>query len=93
MTFDELKAEFAITNDGDIYGNCMAWWFAVADVLYFERDGAVPDEWEFNPGAAQEPEDTYHVEVCREASTDDLIAFGDRMKRLRTICAKRGWDY
>ena len=47
-TINETLKNRQTTIDGDHWGNCMQWLFAICDYLTFETDECIPDEWQFN---------------------------------------------
>jgi hypothetical protein len=87
MNTNDLKNEFRLSNDGDFYGNVMAWWFAIsAEITFNRQDISVPAEWNYNPGMASGPEDDdYTASIVREATDDALIEFGNKMARAYAI--------
>lgn len=79
-------------DSGDPYGSAMAWQFACADILHFERDGE-PVEWQFSPGASREPEETYEADILRDYDADNIERLGNLCARIVKICKARGLDY
>ena len=61
-----------MSHDGDSWGQCMMFSFAIAGCLY--RHGTVPDEWEFKPGLseAQPPIEWPDIEI-ESVYQDDKI--------------------
>lgn len=95
LTYDNLKQEFRLTDSGDSWGSVMAWWFAVADEIYFGRDFEVPGEWRFRPsplGSQNDPE-MYETECVREASDEALQRFGAVLTRYASMLRAAGKDY
>lgn len=94
-TYNDLKREFGITNDGDSWGTVMGWLFAISDVLHFDRDDETPImEWGYSPSPIQsEPKDTFEAEIAREADTADLIEFGCVLSRYANMLEKAGKNY
>lgn len=93
MTYDNLKAEFRLTNDGDSWGNAMSWWFAVAGEMY-ERGLEVPPAWQYRPSpmGAIDP-DQYEAPIVAEAADDNLCRFGAMLHRYAGMLRAAGKDY
>jgi hypothetical protein len=91
---------FDETADGDEWGNCLGWHFAVAHVLYHFDE--VPSEWQYNhglcdddmrdPASNDEAELIYLMEDCG-ITTDDLVSFGNMLNNLHDILIHEGKDY
>jgi len=96
LTYNDLKAEFKLSSDGDEWGNVMQWWFTVADEIYFNRDTIeVPESWEFRPsplGPSNEPDD-YPTYIVADAKADDLLRFGKLMDRYAGALRHADHDY
>ena len=90
---DAIKCEFRLGNDGDTWGTCSAWLFAVADALTFHFDESVPDDWGFRPSPMGADEDSHEYQflICCDCSA--VIEFGDMLWRLRGILKSQGRDY
>lgn len=97
LTTKDLIAEYRLTHCGDNWGNCMEWWFAIADEIYWNRAPhlRVPDNWQFRPsplGPQNEPE-SYTTEIVQSATDSALEEFGAMLHRYAAILKKRGEDY
>ena len=90
-----LKKEYKLTSDGDAWGNCMQWLFAIGDHLTFNTNIPVPAEWEFRPSPLGADDDSYVFQFLREdhVAADDVLSFGHSLIRLRDILQSQGRDY
>ena len=98
LEFADLKAEYRAISDGDARGDCMGWWFRIADEIEFKREALeVPDAWRFRPspmGSVYDAEEgDYVCEALREASDDAVMRFGELMHRLARALRHAGKDY
>lgn len=94
MTYDDLKQEFRLTNDGDSWGNAMSWLFAMADEIYFHRDFEVPTKWQFRPSPlGPDTEERYETEIIKETKDAELIKFADLIYRYETALRHAGESY
>jgi hypothetical protein len=94
MTLDNLKAEFRMTGDGDDWGNCLQWWFIVAEEIALHRDVAIPDSWEYQQGLGEQNDpDDYRTEIVRDATDAQLLAFGALLMRYARVLKHAGKDY
>jgi hypothetical protein len=91
----DLQNEFKATNDGDHWGNCMQWLFAVCDYLTFETDEIVPDEWQFKPSLFGANEDDYNYQTLKELDvpSEDVLHFGSLLIRFSEMLKRKGLDY
>jgi len=91
----DLQNEFKATNDGDHWGNCMQWLFAVCDYLTFETDEIVPDEWQFKPSLFGANEDDYNYQTLKELDvpSEDVLHFGSLLVRFSEMLKRKGLDY
>lgn len=89
---EELKQEFRLGDVGDPWGNCMAWLFAIADVLHFEHDGA-PMAWQFRPSPFGPDYGAPEYETAVKCSKEDLTAFGNLLNRYSDLLRRQGRDY
>ena len=92
---ETLKHEFRATNDGDPWGNCMQWLFAICDYLTFETDECIPDAWQFRPAMGGADEESYVFQSLKELSLPDqeILEFGKVLIRLRDILEHKGLSY
>ena len=94
-----LKNEFKLTNDGDNWGNVMAWLFAIGDYITFETDESVPDEWQFKPSPMGANEDCFVFQSLRHFASEgeimsaDVLKFGNVLNRVRDILERKGESY
>ena len=89
------------TLDGDEWGNCQAWRFATAHVLWHR--GYCPDEWQYTHGLCftedfANSESFEESELCfylgdGDVTIQDLIEFGEMLNNLRDILVAEGGDY
>lgn len=91
----DLQNEFKATNDGDHWGNCMQWLFAVCDYLTFETDEIVPDHWQFKPSLFGANEDDYNYQTLKELDvpSEDVLHFGSLLIRFSEMLKRKGLDY
>lgn len=96
MNLSQLKSEFRLTADGDDWGNCMHWWFTIADEIHFNRETiSVPSSWKYTPsplGLSNDPDDIVTRAVA-EAENDSLMKFGHLMNRYAHFLEHLGKDY
>lgn len=91
-SFQNLKDEFRLTGNGDVWGNTMAWWFAVALEMN-DRGLTIPDEWKFRAGAGRSDADTLEGEACQQASEEALEEFGALLNRYADYLKFKGKSY
>ena len=92
---EDLKTEFQSSNDGDHWGNCMQWLFAVCDYLTFETDERVPDNWHFKPSPFGANEDDFNYQTLKELDvpSKDVLHFGRLLVRFSELLKRKGLDY
>ena len=94
-----LKNEFKLTNDGDNWGNVMAWLFAIGDYITFETDKCIPDTWQFKPSMCGANEDCYvfqslrHFAFEKYVTSEEIMQFGNILIRVRDILESKGESY
>ena len=94
-----LKEEFKLTNDGDNWGNVMAWLFAIGDYITFETDKCIPDTWQFKPSMCGANEDCYVFQTLRHfafekcVTSEEIMQFGNILIRVRDILESKGESY
>lgn len=90
----QLQQAYRETRDGDAWGNCMQWLFALADYMS-DRGVGVPPEWQYRPGLGGADTDSYVYQSLAEIapSDTDLQTFAAVMWRLRGILEARGLSY
>ncbi len=95
----ELMAEMNIGADGDDWGLCLSWHFAVCDVLYHMNED-IPAEWQYRHGLGCTGEDDdYQTAVTRDmvddgtVSVKDLIDFGQFLNAWADELRERGESY
>lgn len=92
MTYDDLKQEYRLTNDGDDWGTATFWLFNIADEIYFERDFDVPHEWQFRPSPLGKCSDDNYIEYSiTEAGDGDLLRFGKLLHRYTNMIADKAY--
>ncbi len=92
---------FDSTEDGDEWGDCMGWFFAVAHVLYHLDE--VPVEWDYNHGLCldYDPTDSKDYDeaelqylMAEELVTvQDLVEFGNTLNNVYYTLIEQGKDY
>jgi len=89
-----LKQEYKMTYDGDAWGSCMRWLFAICDFLEFNRSGT-PDHWQYRPSpmGADEEDSSYQFLMDSEIPHEEIVEFGNCLIRLRDILEKKGESY
>jgi hypothetical protein len=98
VTVKDLLGHVRDANQGDPWGESMAWMFATAAKLEFEFGGA-PDEWRFHPGAGttsanwRESFESYELDMLEGADEDVLTRFGAIMNRWANKCKAAGLSY
>ena len=83
--YDDIKAEFRLSNDGDGFGNCMGWMFPIAIELDL-RGAGVPEAWQYRAGAMgshHEP-DCYVAECLQNYSDETIQQFGNVLSRYQS---------
>lgn len=95
VTYQDLCHEFRLTNDGDSWGTCMAWLFAIADYQMFELDVGPDPQWEFRPSPMGPNTESFEYQalVELEPAQDVLERFGASLWRLSSILKEHGKDY
>lgn len=95
LELKDLQAEYRVSGSGDSWGQCMAWLFAIADEIHFNRDNLeVPEPWGFRPSPmGQCKDDDGLVELLADADEGALITFANQLWRLRGILKAAGRDY
>ncbi len=89
--FRQLEPDYSPSNDP--WGYAMGLFFDVAGELY-NRGEAVPDEWQFRPGACGVVEiSDYRVDELDEAATADLLRLGAFLHRLTGRIDRAGLSY
>lgn len=94
LSYNDLKAEFKMFADGDLWGQTMNWWFSLAATLVFDRGADCPSEWQYRaPAGDDRSEDDYAVDILKQAATDDLLKFGQLLSRYANFLARAGLSY
>lgn len=94
IDLDALKTEWRMTYDkGDSWGCVMAWLFAIADEMHWQRDLEVPAKWEYSPGMGIGDTESYQYQACHAATDEALTALGEMLWRFRDLCIRKGLDY
>lgn len=97
-----LAFEYSLTSDGDEWGDCMAWFFAVAHVLHHSSMEPIPAGWQYRhaPGCSSlYPLDGYEEEILVSLWDDgtideyDLIEFGNALSALDDALKAEGKNY
>ena len=94
----EIKDVWAMSHDGDDWGQCMGIWFAIANCLH-RHNGPIPRHWQFRAGATEEAaedwpdtmlEDLLH---CEAITFFDLVQAGNVFARYASILQAQGKAY
>ena len=93
MSYNDLKQEFNMVDDGDPWGNAMSWWFAIADELEGNRELSCPDHWEFRMSPLGPENDSYQAAIVNEYSDAVLIRFGNVLCRYVQFLKYKNMDY
>ena len=96
MNFNDLKSDFRMTSDGDNWGNCLSWWFTIADEIYFNRENLrVPESWRFKPSMCGPSNEANRWETIAVLEADDvsLMKFGHLISRYASLLKHLGKDY
>ena len=95
----EIKNLWAISHDGDDWGQCMSFWFAIAGTVY-RHNGITPREWQFTPGlsADKTPTEWPDSEIDAmftndEITMNDLVKSGNVFARYANILKAQGTAY
>jgi len=91
-----LRAEMAAdSGDGDPWGWCMGWWFAIAGTLH-DRGETVPAAWHYRPSpfGGVDPDD-FNASLIAELDTTSpaLVHAGNVLSRYAERCRRAGRDY
>jgi hypothetical protein len=90
VTLEDLQFEYSL--EGDDWGSCMSWRFAIAGELY-ARGAPIPEEWQYRPGLHPVDLDDHKAPIVAGAPTDVLMHFvediEDNVKQLKA----EGKDY
>lgn len=80
--------------DGDEWGWCLGWLFAVCDTLLFDRNEEVPAHWEFRPSPmGKSSDDEWRDEVLGDMSNSQLLYVGEVLHRYSNNLRRMGKDY
>ena len=92
---DALRADFRLCRTGDSWGDCMGFWFAVSEELFWHRNVDPPANWRYRPGAATRGPDYDNPALMflEDASVDGLIRFGDVLDRYSRMLRAAGRNY
>lgn len=95
MNLKDMKSEYRLSFCGDNWGHAMAWHFAIADEIFFNRSFPVPHEWQFKPsplGPSNDPE-SYETAIVENADDESLLLFGKIIFRLCQYMSGKGMSY
>jgi len=94
MTIKAFKEELHMMDfNGDPWGTTMGAHFAIAEQLHFNHGGC-PDEWDYSPGMASEPEtNNYWGEILPTETETELLELGDWCYRAVKVLKALGRDY
>lgn len=94
-----IKELWEISHDGDDWGQCMAFWYAIADTLYRE-DGDIPNSWQYKPPlyVDEKPDSWPETEIDHMyqegvISLDDLTYAGRVFERYSDLLKAQGKSY
>lgn len=89
----EIRNCFRGSDNGDAWGRCMTWWFALADYMY-DHDMVIPDEWEFRHGLSSDVDSFEYSLLDEEGMTaSECRRFGNALSRLARRIKSVGRDY
>ena len=97
-----LAFEYSLTGDGDEWGDCMGWLFAVAHVLHHSSTEPVPASWQYRDGLGcsgldsdESYEESILIELWDSGTIDeyDLIEFGNALDVLSDALRAEGLSY
>lgn len=102
MSKAAVRFEVRLTSDeGDVYGWAMGWWFAIADVLYVYGEN-IPAEWKYSPGVSArtgDVPDSYEAQLLSDLlagcdiTADDMRYWGMVLLRYVDVCSLAGRSY
>lgn len=92
LTARDLMDEFRLIANGDVWGNTMIWWFAVAGEMYC-RGLSIPADWQYRPGLNPKEADAYETDVLEQASDEALHLFGRALNRYAATLKRAGKNY
>lgn len=87
-----FKEEFRWHNDGDDWGRCLSFHFALCDYMH-DRCMEVPDRWRYKRGLSSDKNECYRVFSRLRYSESTLIHIGDCLSRLAEILSTLGRSY
>lgn len=90
----QLRSSYRDFSDGDEWGNCISWLFAIADWCTDHTDDYPPEEWEFKQGVSgSDKDDPKYQELEAVDNAAAIKEFGDKLFVLRSKLIKQGKDY
>lgn len=99
-----LRGLYVLGDQGDPWGTCSGFLFALAEVIHHDTDCDVPSEWKFSDSpmhtTAWDREDVdwpeseiQDMQWYGECSANDMIAFGNVLIRYGHFLKSIGRDY
>ena len=93
MTLTEFKSDFALIQDGDLWGTALDAWFECAGQMYY-RGMRIPDDWHYStPTSDPRNEDSFFYESFNNASDKQLETIGSFLFRYCQLLKRHGKDY
>lgn len=92
---NNLKSQFYDTFDkGDRWGSAMIAFFTVANEIN-HREELTPSKWGYRPAMTEDPRESedYLFEACEQATTEDLVHFGNILERYTRNLDRLGESY
>lgn len=92
MNIKDLKHEFKMSCDGDAWGNCMDYAFALCDVL-IDMGYQPPDYWKFKQGVGGTDSEAFGYEVLAMYNIDELLYFSKILYHYKNYLERKGKSY
>ncbi len=92
--YNDIKAEYKMSCDGDGFGDCMGWMFPIAIELDVRGVG-VPEAWQYRAGAfgSHHEPGCYVAEILHSYGDEILVQFGNVLARYQSKLHAAGLSY